>query len=224
MYKIILLIITVYVNVCLKAQDFRLLPLTQHNRQNGVLHIYSGGNFEVLNQLTLYKDKNFYYQYKHLGSDIFSRGKWTQKDGVYILNSDVDSNDVPVKFLFFNTDTIKTYYDRTVYKDSFPPTYKTNFQVPINLKAEPLLDAIIYINEEANYCFPFFDTCIGNNNKIEKVRVNFGNDFKSKWFPLDITDFKRSLCIAQVDFLFTNYISYKDYKLKIVGNKLNRLD
>ena len=224
MYKIILLTLAVCLSVCLKAQDFEMLSLTEQDEQNGILHIYSGGNFEVLNQLILYKDKSFYYQYKHLGYDIFSRGKWIRKDDVFILNSDVDSNNVPVKFVFFNTDTVKTYYDTTLYKDSFPPIYHTKFQVPVNLKAEPLFDAIIYINKEVNYCFPFFDTCVGNTEKIEKVKVNFGNGFKSKWLPINVSDFRRSLCIAQVDFLFANYVSYKNYKLKIIGDKLKHLD
>lgn len=223
MNKILLLLLTVCLSICSRAQYLETLQLSKKGNQKGILHIYSGGNFEVINQLTLYKDKSFYYQYKNLAYDLFSRGKWTRKNDVFILNSEVDSNDVSVKFVFFNTDTLKTYYDRTLYKDSLPAVYNTKFQVPINLKAQPLLDAIIYINKEANYCFPFFDTCIGNNDKIQRVKVNFSNGFKSKWLPINVSDFKRCLCIAQVDFLFTNYVSYKNYKLRIIGNRIKHL-
>src|SRR5688572_20910119 len=206
------------------GQEFNKQKLGKEDISNGVLARYTIESFENAVQLTLFKNHLFVYRYKSTGFDQFSQGKWRRNRNFLILTSNVDSNNVSTKCLLLESDTIRTYFERHKYSDTNPPVYTTPVQVPINLKGELIPDAKVYINNDTTYCFPFFDTCVGGFRMIQRIRVHYGEGFKSKWIRINNSGFKRLLCIAQVDIEFNNYISFKNHRLKIEGDKLKSID
>jgi hypothetical protein len=114
---------------------------------------------------------------------------------------------VAIKYLT-NNDTIKI---------------KSLFLMPINLKSDKFPDARIYVNNDTVYCFPFFDTCIGNYATIDKVKIDFGDGFKSKWIKVKFEESKKILLIAQTEFIFSSYLSFKKRRYKIIGVELKLL-
>jgi hypothetical protein len=207
----------------LAARQYEKRPLTKQDEEKGIYGIYILPHFEVFVRLTLYKNHRFEYLNEHIGRSI-SVGKWTMSGNVIVLNSDIDSNNIPVKVYYFDTDSAKAaFLQLRGYVADYPPVNRTKFLMLFNLKNESIPDGMARINNDSTYCFPYFDTCIGSYNRIERVRFTFGGNNKSKWIPIVRQDFMYMLCIAQVDFLLSEYIPIRNYRLKISGSKLNQL-
>ncbi|HWB25387.1 MAG TPA: hypothetical protein VG738_07895 [Chitinophagaceae bacterium] len=199
--------------------------MSQEEKGRGIKAKYISVSFENYFELELYKNYRFYYQYTSTGTSEFSNGKWKRKGDTILLSSGIDSNDVPTKYHFFNTDTVKIFFARqNAYSDSNRPIYSTIVQVPVNLHGDLIPDAKIFINNDTTYCFPFFDTCVGNFTDIVRIKVDYGDKFKSRWIPVNKKAPKRLLCTAQVDFLFKNYICLYNHRLLIKENSLISID
>jgi len=178
--------------------------LSNEDISKGILSIYTSSSFENLFQLTLYKNSKYDYQYQSTNYSIFSSGTWEKGNDLISLTSEVDSNNVPVKF----------YFDST---NSNP---KTQLAIPVNNKESQFPDSRIFINNDSTYCFPYFDTCIGKFAYIKKIRVDFGNGFKTKWLFFEKSNFKHLQIVVPVDYTFEKYISFKGYKFKDNGTTL----
>jgi len=218
-----LIIVILHFNLLLTAQTFQNRGLTEQEEKNGVKAVFINTAFEYSAKLTLFKNATFTYE-ENATNHIFSGGKWINKNDVIVLNSEIDSNEVFVKLLYFDSDTVRTYYEEAQNSQMNAPLYRTKFQVPINLKGSPFPDSRIFVNNDSSYCFPFFDTCVGEVSSFNKIKIDFGDGFKTKWIMLNNRHFKRLLIVAQYSFLFNDYLAFRNYKLKIDGNRLLKID
>lgn len=206
----------------LAARQYEKQPLTKQDQEKGIYGIYILPHFEAFVKLTLYKNHRFEYVNEHLGRRA-SVGKWAMSGNVIVLNSD---NNIPVKVYYFDTDSAKsTFFQQLGYVPDYGlPITRTKFLMSINLKNESAPDGKVLINNDSTYCFPYFDTCVGSYNRIERIRFTFGGDNKSEWVPVARQDFRYLLCIAQVDFLLNEFFPIRNYRLRISGNMLNALN
>lgn len=206
----------------LKAQTLKKQILKQIDISSGVHAIYQFNAFENYFRIVLYRNHTFSYEETSTNYFSFSNGHWKKSKNVLNLNSDIDSNNVPIKIYYFNTDTVRDYLpnaDRTLYNSY----YKTAFQIPVDYNKIDFPDAKIFINSDSSFCLPFFDTCIGNVSRYEKIRVDLGNGFKSQWKLLKKGDYKRILIVVQTDQKLSNYYSFVNQKCILRKNRLQIL-
>jgi len=208
----------------LAAQNFKKLKLTKQNQIDGVQSIYLNVEFEGHQKLIIYRNNRFFYEEGGTEYSAYGEGVWKQRSNIITINSSIDSSNVPVKLYYFDTDTTKTYYWGARDSKLEAPLYRYKVQVPVNLKNNFLPDSRIYINNDSSYCFPYFDTCLGPINTYKKIKIDFGNGYKTKWIKIENKDFKRLLVVAQTEFELKNYLCLKHKKFKIIGNQLKKIN
>jgi hypothetical protein len=214
----------VHISLFLNAQIFKKVELKKQDRKKGIQSVFMCSEFEYSAKVTLFNNKTFIYEEGTTNHSVFSNGKWTKERELVILNSAIDSNDVPVNIYYFRSDTVRSYYDRANAFQMNIPVYKTKFQVPINLKGSLLPDSKVFMNNDSSYCFPFFDTCIGKANSLDRIKIDFGNGFKTKWIKIKRKNFKRVLIIAQSKYLFKEYLIFKSKTFQIKGRNFIKLN
>lgn len=188
-----------------KSQHLVNISLSDHEKKKGILAIYSYHNREDGGiTLVLYKGNRYHYSMATTGYDAFSKGKWYRRGNKLTLISDFDFTNIPVQIKYIDEIDSKTNYRRT------------QFQVPVNMKSEPLSNSEIFINNDTTFCFPFFDTCVGIYKRIDSIKVDFGDNYKSKWIKLNANTEKKVMLVAQVDFLFSSYLVFRNQRYKIV--------
>jgi hypothetical protein len=167
----------------------------------------------------LYKNHSFNYKYKSTNYFVESNGTWHKSGANIILNSEVDSNNVSVKIFYINADKSKS--NATIDNPSLSySNHKTIFYIPENVDKAPFPDSKIFVNNDTSFCFPYFDTCIGNIGKAKKIKIDFGNGFKTKWIPLEQKNYKSILVIVKTHNTFTNYHSFINQKLIVSKNQV----
>jgi hypothetical protein len=219
MQMLLLYLMLTFSSSLLFAQDLKEIPLAQEAIKSNILKIYATSNFEAGVRYTLFKDSSFKFEHYAVAYHFYSSGRWHKDGKDYLLNSYIDSNDVPVEFKCI---TIQSEIDGITRKHPYDKisTIKTLFWIPLNLKHQPLPDSRIFINNDTTYCFPYFDTCINQFTPIQRVRIEFGNGFRSKWQTLPDTKFRKILCIAKTTVDLSEYISYKEYRLKVIKSSV----
>lgn len=207
----ILLNITKLLCVCLisssiHSQNLKRVKVSDSEKREGIVKKYSHvGKYEGSINLLLYSNKKYYYTINSTNYHAFSQGQWNIKNTDIYLSSDITDTAVPVVIKYLTEDTINI---------------KSPFFIPVNLKGDKFPDARIYVNNDTTYCFPFFDTCIGNYTMIDKVKIDFGDGFKSKWIKLNFEESKKIQFIAQTKFVLSSYLSFKKRRYKIVRSEL----
>jgi hypothetical protein len=156
--------------------------------------------------LLLYSNKKYYYTINSTNYHAFSKGKWSINNTDIYLSSDIIDSAVPVAIKYLKN-------DNTI-------NIKSPFLIPANLKGDRFPDARIFINNDTTYCFPFLDTCIGFYPIINKIKIDFGDGYKSKWIKVYLEENKKIQFIAQTDFVFSSYLNFKKRRYKVVGSEL----
>lgn len=198
------------VSSSLHSQNLKRVKLSENEKKEGVVKKYShAGKYDGSINLLLYSNKKYYYTINSTNYHAFSQGQWSIKNTDVCLSSDITDTAVPVVIKYLtNGDSINI---------------KSPFFIPVNFKGDKFSDARIYINNDTTYCFPFFDTCIGNYTMIDKIKIDFGDGFKSKWIKLNFIESKKIQFIAQTEFILSAYLSFKKRRYKIVGSELELL-
>lgn len=203
-----------------QAQTLKDKHLSASEIRKGIKHAYFNHSFENYHDLILYKNYRFAYKCQSTNYTSSAYGRWRKRGDFLYLNSDIDSNNVPVKIYYFDTDTIKTFWLR----DTSIKVYSTKMQVPVNLKQTFLSDSRIFINDDDAYCFPYFDTCFGNIKSIDRIKVEFGSGFRTRWINVEKRDVRRMLIIAQVNVSFDEYRCFKNHRFKIAATTIKSLN
>lgn len=188
------------------AQNLKRTKVSDNEKNEGVIEKYiSVGKYEGSETLLLYRNKKYYYAIESTNYRAYSKGKWSSKNTDVYLASDIVDTAVPVAIKHLaSSDTLRI---------------RSPFFIPVNLRGDKFPDARIFINNDTTYCFPFFDTCVGNYSLINKIKIDFGDGFKSKWIKLNVEESKKVQVIAQTEFILSSYLSFKR-RYKIVGPEL----
>lgn len=185
------------------AQELRKVSLINAEKEAHEIAKYEFVNkYDGYEVLCLFKNNTYTYRIAMTGQTEFSNGIWEKEDSEIVLNSAIKKEDVPVELKFFNS------------FDSSKRVYKTKVQIPINLNGQLLSDSKVFINDDSTYAFPFFDTLVGSYDKIKKIKVEFGDGFKTDWISIPAGDFKQLLIVAQIDFLFSSYVAFRNKRFK----------
>ncbi len=196
------------------CQDLHKIILSGEDSLTGALYKYEWRDTisVAFDGVIMYKSGAFYYYEGSGGHSAFSRGQWTQDGEYIILNSDFMKDRIPISLRYLGND------------DTARKIYRTKFQVPVNSKGERFPDSRIYINSDSTYCFPYFDTCIGQIVSIDSIKVDFGNGYKTGWVHLRPKGFYKLQIIANVDFLFESYVPMNNRRYKTIGSTLKYID
>lgn len=188
------------------AQDLMKTKLSADSARDGVAAIYTNVNrYDGGEELILYKNGKYKYLIRTTGWDGINNGKWTLKQQQLLLSSDIVDSAVAI---------------RIANPDSPVAAGSTSFLIPVNANGDRLPDARIFINDENNYCFPFFDTCVGSISSIKRIKVSFGDGFSSRWTDVHLKGNKNILVIAEVSVLFSSYEKFNARKYRIIGSGL----
>ena len=100
---------------------------------------------------------------------------------------------------------------------------KSPFLIPVNLKGDMFPDARIFVNNDTTFCFPFFDTCVGQFSVVSRIKIDFGNGFQSRWINMKLEKGRKVLPVAKTGFVFTLFKSFKRRRYKFTGSELKLL-
>lgn len=209
----IVLIIAKLVCTCLifssiQAQNLDRVKVMENERKEGVVRKYSyNGKYDGSIDLLLYKRNRYEYFIRSTNYFAFSQGEWSKENRNIYLYSDVSDKAVPVLVKYLTNDSVNL---------------KSHFLIPINLKGDRFPDARIYVNNVSTYCFPFFDTCIGNFDLLKRIKIDFGDGFESEWITLESSISKKIQPIVQTEFVLHSYLSFnrRQYRLEKSALKL----
>src|SRR5450432_2381939 len=139
--------------------------------------------------LILYRNGKYHYKLSSTVRNVFSKGSWRINNNELLLTSYFANKIIPV--VISTMDKI----------ENSEQTTRTPFSIPVNLKGVKMSDSRVFLNNDSlMYCFPFFDTCIGNYNLINFVRIDFSNGYSSKWIKVNLKENKRVSIVAQINF------------------------
>lgn len=190
------------------AQELQQESLTEKQKSGKVMTSYLWSAAESYERIELYKS-NFNYVYKSNDYYIYSNGIWNIENGELVLNSEIDSLNVPVLVQF------------TSLGDSLRWRNLSNIVVPVNLKGNRFGDSRIFINNMSDYCFPYFDTCFGKITTIDSIKVDFGRGFHTAWIPVKQEPQKYLQVVVKSNVRLYEYVSFRKRRYKIAGGKLN---
>jgi hypothetical protein len=180
--------------------------------------VYIHSEFEDFQELKLYRDKSFHYQYTIGLLSKFFKGKWEVRDSLLILVNDIDRKGIPTK--------IK--YEKNDFEDTTGMIRKFNkgpFLMPRNKKGELFWGSEILINNDSIRYSPFFDSIFGGNpRKIERIKVNYVGEFFSGWLNVKEKRGYKILPVGQIPFLLSGYDAIKIMKFRISGTSLIEID
>jgi hypothetical protein len=191
------------------SQDLKKIPLTRVDSAARVLakYEYTGVPEGYIN-LTLFENKRFHHAIAGATHGLYCEGTWEEKDSNIVLTSDFQKTSIPIKLEYlFSGDSAKT-------------GSRCFFQIPVNLKGEHLSDSKVYINDDTAFCFPYFDTCVGDLAIINRIKVDFGNGIKSKWVPVNNGTYKSIHIVAEIDFSLSSYLFLNRKTYRNLGSRL----
>ena len=139
----------------------------------------------------------------------FSTGHWKISKDILTLNSDIQSNDLPIKLIYRSKEGSESDIKKiALIKD---------------LKGSIIDYAFVYINNDTISCMDGDLICTGQYEKIDSIRVGFENHgISSKWIPVKTFDGVLQI-IIQTNRDLRNYIVLNNEKYKCSVNGLVKL-
>lgn len=187
------------------SQNLVKAKVLKSDKMKGVLKQYKyHSEYDGSINLYLYKNKTYKYTINSANYLAFSEGKWSINDGLIYLTSNIIDTAVEVQILNLSNENLS----------------KTPFLIPVNLKGDQFSEARIYVNNDSSYCFPFFDTCVGNYSLIERIKIEFGNGFRSKWMKLVFNEGNRIQLVVQTEYILSSYLRFNTRRYKIDRSKI----
>jgi hypothetical protein len=199
-FKIIVFTVLVFAINSTYSQYLKKVNLSNEEKKEGAVEKYeysSVGSYGYVG-LLLYKNGTYIYKSFSFAQNLYSDGKWHRVKSVIFLNSKIEKDNIPVKLIYCNSDTLK---DK-----------ETKIKMVANLRGETFPDAFVNINNDSINCVPSMDTCFGSFNTIDRIKIVFENGYSSKWIKVVEKEYKRLQPIVQVDFNLSSYVTFKKKK------------
>lgn len=193
-----------------QAQLLECIPISDSERIAGIDKRYMNVNaYDGFIELVLYKNSVYQYRIESTNNSRFSTGNWKIKQNLLYLTSTLMHNNIPVKV--------------DVQDGMDPQLRKTVFTIPSDLLGNDYPDAKIFLNRYKSFCFPFFDTCVAVPSKIHRIKVDFGNGFRSSWIRKKADSRNRIILVAQTRENLNQYLVFKKRRYRIVDQGLELL-
>lgn len=175
----------------------------------GISHkfYYSAKDSHGLVSLILKKDKTFSYSANTIGTHQISEGSWELSEGILILESTFQMNNIPAEI---------SSLENRKFVDS------CDIAVVENVNHELLTDAFVVVNNDAIKCLPMIGMCKGEYEKIDSVKIVFENSMTSGWMPVKSNERKIALTVL-TDVPIRNYVVMNRRRFKWHGNYLRAL-
>lgn len=191
-----------------KSQTLTKKSLTKHDRRTGILmKFYSSANDSYGTvELLLMKDRTFLYSLNSIANHGVSQGKWEIANGVIMLESSLQTYNVPIEI---SIDSNRRFVD------------KSPIAVVENTKHELLTDAFVLVNEDSIKCLPMIGSCNGSFDKITRVKVVFENGISSKWITIEGNKNKVAITVL-TDVPIGRYIVMNKQRFILSGKYLKK--
>ena len=212
LYKIILTIcFLVFTNSLLFAQELMKSKCKEEDKKNNTLssYEYNATDHYMVIKLLLYRDSTFQFTLSSFNRDLFSEGKWTEKDSTLILRSYLSRENIPVNIL---------------YSDSLNRINNFKIGVIKNLKGEEMPDALALINNKSIKCIPSYGICNNDFESIDSIKIYFESGPSSKWLQIEKSKYSQIIPIVQVNFLISNYMFFEGRKFRILKSSLKPIE
>lgn len=201
--------IIVFFSICGNCQTLKKERISKNDRMKGISlkFNYSAKDSYRVVSLILKKDSTFSYSANTFASHEISEGKWKMSEGLLILESTFQMNNIPAEI---------SYGENRKFVDSF------DIAVVENIKHELLTDAFVVVNNDTIKCLPMIGMCNGLFKKIDSVKIVFENGMSSKWIPVKFNEKKIALTVL-TDVSIRNYVVMNRRRYKLEGNYLRQL-
>jgi len=210
--KIVLTIcFLILTNSLIFAQELMKNKCKEEDTKNNLLssYEYNAADHYMVIKLLLYRDSTFQFTLSSFNRDLFSEGKWTEKDSSLILRSYLSRENIPVKLL---------------YSDSLNRINNFKIGVIKNLKGEEMPDALALINNKSIKCIPSYGICNNDFKSIDSIKIYFESGPSSKWLQIEKSKYSQIIPIVQVNFLISNYMFFEDRKFRILKSSLKPIE
>lgn len=201
--------IIVFLSICGNCQTFKKERITKNDRMKGISlkFNYSAKDSYGLVSLILKKDNTFSYSVNTIGTHQISEGSWKISEGLLILESTFQMNNIPAQI---------SNGENRKFVDSF------DIAVVENIKHELLTDAFVVVNNDTIKCLPMIGMCKGEYETIDSVKIVFENGMSSEWIPIKFNERKIALTVL-TDVPIRNYVVMNKRRFKLDGNYLRQL-
>ena len=198
-----------FFSICGNCQTLKKERITKNNRMKGISlkFNYSAKDSYGFVSLILKKDSTFSYSANTIGTHQISEGTWKLSEGILILASTFQLNNVPAEI--GNGENRK-------FVDS------CDIAVIENIKHELLTDAFVVVNNDTIKCLPMIGMCKGGYKKLDSVKIVFENGMSSEWIPIKFKERKIALTVL-TDVPIRNYVVMNKLRFKLDGNYLRQL-
>lgn len=196
--------------VAAMGQELKNVKLSKEDRTKGIVSKYeSAGNAYSSSALVLYASGFYEYEVNFCMGSQFNQGTWRRSKGQLFLKDTIEKDNLPISLKFTSEkDTIGTFAISEIK----------------NLKGEELGDGLVYINNDSTQCLPSIGACLGTFEKIDSVKIVFGNGYRSKWIKVTHHNYSNILPVLETDFLLGNYIPLVHKKYQIMDTYLKPLE
>jgi len=201
--------VIIFFSICGNCQTLKKERITKNDRIKGISHKfnYSAKDSYGLVSLILKKDNTFSYSANTIGSHQISEGSWKISEGLLILNSTFQMDNIPAEI---------SNGENRKFVDS------SNIAVVENIKHELLTDAFVVVNNDTIKCLPMIGMCKGGYKKLDSVKIVFENGMSSEWIPIKFNERKIALTVL-TDVPIRNYVVMDKLRFKLDGNYLRPL-
>lgn len=191
------------------CQTLKKERTTKNDRMKGVFlkFSYSAKYSYGLVSLILKKDNTFSYSANTIGTHQISEGIWKLSEGVLILESTFQMNNIPAEISNGENRKLVDSCDIAVVE---------------NVKHELLTDAFVVVNNDSIKCLPMIGMCKGEYEKIDSVKIVFENGMSSGWIPNKFNERKIALTVL-TEVPIRNYVVMNKRRFKLDGNYLKQL-
>jgi hypothetical protein len=209
----LLLVLIMLSGVAGHGQDLIQIPLTKTEMsQNYKAHYYwqsTDGHYATIN---LWLSKNGSYEYQ-LASNLhytFSEGSWKKLNGILMLTSNLQKNNLPINVSFRQRDST----DFNVKKIAFIK----------DLNGKYIANAFVYVNDDSTACMDGDLLCRKEFDSIKRIRIEYENyGISSQW--IDIPPFNGLLQITiETTKELGNFSVFENKKYLFLGNMLKPLN
>lgn len=201
--------VIIFFSICGNCQTLKKERITKDDRMKGIFlkFNYSANDSYAIVSLILKKDNTFSYSANTIGTHKISEGTWKLSEGLLILESTFQMNNVPAEI---------SSRENRKFIDS------CDIAIVENVKHELLTDAFVLVNYDTIKCLPMIGMCKGGYEKIDSVKIVFENGISSGWIPIKFNERKIALTVL-TDVPIWNYVVMNKRRFKLDGNYLKEL-
>ncbi|WPQ63675.1 hypothetical protein SIO70_02220 [Chitinophaga sancti] len=208
--KVFFIVVSIiFFSLCGNCQTLKKERITKNDRMKGISlkFTYSSKDSYSFVSLILKKDNTFAYSANTIGTHQVSEGTWKLSEGLLILESTFQMNNIPVEI---------SNLDNRKFVDS------CDIAVVENVKHELLTNVFVVVNNDTIKCLPMIGMCNSGYDKIDSVKIVFENGMSSGWIPIKFNEKKIAITVL-TDVPIGNYLVMNERRFKLDGNYLKQL-